>query len=240
MAAPRGLAALMAAENEPAQAAATAVIEAFPDGIIDFECGVPEDFLRELEREIGPYEAPAAAWPVDRKCSRQFTAVHHSGTRNVKTIELAIIHCTQSNTAEAAARWFANPRSGGSAHLCADANLCYTTLLPRFIPWAAPGANVRGWHLEIAGFAQWTREQWMARKGLLERSAYKIALHADAYDIPIRLLTAAQLRAGQVGGFATHKRVSEAFGGSHWDPGPGFPLDHFMRRVRFHAANLNL
>jgi hypothetical protein len=225
----------------------------------NMDCGVPEEFLQQLEDEFGPrnavlaerFEVPektievfglmaavASGWPIPKECSNEYTALHHSGVRNNNSVKWIVIHCTQSHSAEAAARWFENPNSSGSAHVCTDAIECYRTLAPKYIPWAAPGANSKGWHLEIAGFAQWTRTQWLARTNLLNRSAYKAAVHAKFYGIPVRLLTVPQLKAGNMDGFVTHKRCSDAFGGTHYDPGTGFPLDWFMNRIRYYRARV--
>lgn len=210
------------------------------------DCAVPESFLAQLEAELGPREEFLAAkalpqvWPISKDCSSEFTAVHHSGTRNVKTVIYIVLHCTQSNSAEAAARWFTQSASRGSANLCTDHIECYRSLLPRYIPWAAPGANTLGWHLEIAGYADWSRARWFQEKMRLDRSAWKAALHAKYFSIPMRLLTVPELRNGRRHGFTTHKRCSDAFGGTHYDPGPNFPLDWFMDRVRYHAVRINL
>jgi hypothetical protein len=57
------------------------------------------------------------------------------------------------------------------------------------------------------------------------------------FDVPVRLLTSAQLRLGRRG-FSTHARGTKAFGGTHTDPGEGFPLDKVMRMTRDYAAQI--
>jgi hypothetical protein len=220
-------------------------------GAEDFECGVPPEFLEQLKAELGPRDeymakrmkallAAAGPWPIKKECSTEYTARHHSGARDNDIVKWICLHCTQSNTAEAAARWFESQSSAGSAHVCSDPDECFRTLLPKMIPWAAPGANTKGWHLEIAGYAHWTRAKWLAQpqKRGLDRAAYKAAIHSKFYGIPNKLLTVASLKAQRLSGFTTHARCTLAFGGSHTDPGEGFPLDWFMNRVRFHAATM--
>lgn len=52
------------------------------------------------------------------------------------------------------------------------------------------------------------------------------------YDLPAEFLSPADLRAGKRG-VTTHRNVSLAFGqSSHTDPGPNFPVDWYMARVR--------
>jgi hypothetical protein len=71
----------------------------------------------------------------------------------------------------------------------------------------------------------------------VRRGAFKAAFHAVKFGIPIKLLSATDLRHGR-SGFVTHNTVSEVFHGDHTDPGPGFPLDHFMELVRSFADDM--
>lgn len=200
---------------------------------------VPESFevehrrQLELEREelraLGePFEA---AWPVARDCSTRYRALRDSGTRSVRDIRFGIIHSTECAHAITAAAWFADPRSEGSAHVVVDARECYRTLAPSRIPWAAPSANAHGWHLEIAGYARWSSATWNAGPMLLERAAYKLAFHGHAYGFPMVRLTVGELRAGRRG-IADHFTVTQAFGGTHHDVGPGFPWARFLTLAR--------
>ena len=196
----------------------------------DFDCSVPPDF----EPPPPPPGRQLAPKPVPAPCSRSFTAVHSSGRRPNSAIGLVVIHCTQSDTARSAAAWFANPRSGGSAHLCVDDAECFRTLGNDAVPWGAPGANTRGVHIEIAGYAEWSRADWMRHERALRRGAFKAALHARMFGIPLRVLTPDQLKAGAKG-FVTHAICTTAFGDSHWDPGKRFPLSQFMSWVAEYA-----
>lgn len=187
-----------------------------------------------LTRRLQAAQQQAAApWPISRTCSTEFTALHHSGRRPVSSIGLVVVHCTQGSTARGAASWFANPDSRGSAHLCVDRVECYRTLPPSIIPWGAIGANTRGWHLELAGFAQWERSQWLAHRGTIERGAYKTALHCRAFGIPPRFLSDRELRAGKRG-IVSHRGCCRVFGGDHTDPGRWFPWDVYLRRTLFY------
>ena len=189
----------------------------------------------------GPLELAAGAWPLARDCSTQYRARRTSGTRRLSSIRLGVVHCTQGATALGAASWFANPKSQGSAHLCVDGMRCYRTLPPSIIPWGASGVNATGWHLELAGFAERTRTEWLRNGGTLERGAYKLAQNG-AGRFPMRFLTDAQLAAAirgdkRVRGICSHRQVSRVHGGSHWDPGSHFPWDVFMGLARkFEAA----
>jgi N-acetylmuramoyl-L-alanine amidase-like protein len=195
---------------------------AAPEETGDYDCTVPAEFAGEdeegLERQAQPLEAP---------CSRRYTAVRQSGKRSLSQIGLIVIHCTQSNSAQSSAQWFENTRAQGSAHLVLDDAECYRTLDNEVIPWGAKGANTRGFHIEIAGFAEWNRNEWLKHGQALRRAAYKGAFHAKKFGIPIRLLTPAQLKAGQRG-FVTHAMCTQAFGGTHTDPGRQCPTEQLL------------
>ena len=195
---------------------------ASPEETGDYDCTVPYEFAGEGE------EAPAGPpQPYDSACSTDYTAVRQSGRRDLSQIGLIVIHCTQSNSARSSAQWFENTRAQGSAHLVVDDVECYRTLDNEVIPWGAKGANTRGFHIEIAGFAEWQHEEWMKHREALRRAAYKAAVHAKKFGIPIRWLTPAQLKAGQKG-FVTHAMCTQAFGGTHSDPGRQCPTDHLL------------
>jgi hypothetical protein len=171
-------------------------------------------------------------------CSNRYTATKSSGNRPLSEIKWVVMHSTEGGTAQGAAAWFANPRSQGSAHLCVDDNICYKTLDDQKIPWGASGANYHGYHIELAGFARWTSLIWSTtHRRTLERGAYKAALRCRWYGIPRVFRTAQELNQG-LAGVTTHNECSGAFGGSHWDPGFGWPRSYFMGRVRYWYARL--
>ena len=173
----------------------------------------------------------ADAQPIAAPCSRRYHAVHTSGTRDTKIIRWIVLHDTESATAQAAAAWFANPNSQGSAHLVVDDTICYRTLANDEIPWAAPGANAFGFHIEQAGFARWSAVVWRSHLVTLQRAAYKTAKHCYLFGIPTRFVDARALVAGQPG-ITSHAECTKAFGGDHTDPGPMWPRRLFMTLVR--------
>lgn len=175
--------------------------------------------------------------PIAAPCRRDYKAVHTSGTRPVKSILWVVLHDEEAKTAEAAASWFANPASQGSAHLCVDDKTCYRTLPNTAIPWAAPGANTAGFHIEQAGYAKWSAVIWRSHLKTLQRAAYKTAYHCELFHVPVRFVTAKGLKAG-LGGITTHAECTKAFGGTHTDPGALWPRRLFMSYVRKYAAEL--
>lgn len=179
-------------------------------------------------------------------CSKEFKAVHHSGTRSLSALRWIVMHDEEALTARAAAAWFANPASEGSAHRCVDDKECYQTLADSYIPWAASNANTNGLHIEQAGFARWTRRNWLKRIKTINRAS-KIAAHwCVKYDIPPRWLSPSELSAGKRG-ITSHANVSEytrrnGLPGdhSHTDPGAGWPRRKFMVMTRARVAAIKL
>lgn len=149
------------------------------------------------------------------------------------------MHDEEAPTALSAAAWFANPKSAGSAHVCVDDKECYRTLPDMMIPWAAPGANTQGLHIEQAGWASWSRMMWLKHLLTLHRAAMIAARWSIHYDIPLRFLHAPELKAGEKG-VTTHAECTKAFGGTHTDPGPEWPQGRFMRMARRRKRVLKL
>ena len=203
-----------------------------PDDI-DFECGVPPEFEAEQAALLGarPTAVATQARPISAACSRRYTALRTSGTRAASSIRLIVLHSTEGSTAAGAAGWFTNSEAQGSAHLCVDDDECYRTLAENVIPWGAKGANTSGLHIEIAGFAAWSKQEWLEHTEGLRRAAFKAARLAKKYGIPLELLSDRELERGERG-FVTHAQCAAVFGGTHSDPGSGFPLDRFMRWAR--------
>ena len=176
--------------------------------------------------------------PIDSACKRDFyKAYHTSGTRPLSKVTLIVWHDEEAGTARGAAAYFQTKQSGGSAHICVDDNECYRCLANEDIPWGAPGANEQGFHIEQAGYAKWSAVIWKKHLNTLRRCAYKTALHCKLFGIPTQFLKAADLSAGKHG-ITTHREVSKAFGGTHTDPGPFYPVPVVMWFVRRYYKQL--
>lgn len=156
----------------------------------------------------------------------------------IKPIRVVVVHTMEvdendANVAEAVGNAFANPARQASAHVGVD-----TDSECRYVPdadtaWAAPGANADGLQIELAGRAGQTSGDWQdaASQAILERAAQRVAQWCQAYDIPIRHLSVAELKAGAKG-IVGHYDVTLAYRqSSHTDPGASFPWDAFLARV---------
>jgi len=161
---------------------------------------------------------------------------------NGRKIDLIVIHDMEyperMDAAEQVARFFATTSTQASAHYCIDADSIVQCVKDNDVAWHAPGANSNGIGLEHAGYAKQRPEDWgdAYSTAELELSARLSRQLCDQYQIPMEYVDAAGLVARKRG-ITTHKAVSDAFKkGSHWDPGPGFPMAHYIEMVRGPAA----
>lgn len=175
-----------------------------------------------------------------KPCTQGPRAYHDSGPRKASSIRLIVIHSAEAadslggdTSAEGVANYFARASTQASTQLAVDRDSCVRMLPDTVIPWGAKGANSAGLHVEICGYARWSRAEWLERPTMLRRAAYKVARWCWMYGIPARWVSINALRAQTARGLTTHVDVNRAFkGGSHWDPGPGFPRDTFLEWVR--------
>jgi len=155
------------------------------------------------------------------------------------SIDLLVIHTMEApekgETAENIASWFAGANAPeASAHYCIDANSVVQCVRDDDVAWHAPGANHDGIGFEHAGFAKSTGRDWSDEysTAMLALSSKLVAEKCAKFEIPAVWLSPSDLRAGRRG-ITSHNNVSKAFGSStHWDPGPGFPVQGYLRLVR--------
>jgi len=134
------------------------------------------------------------------------------------------VHCTQGATAEGAARWWQNAAAGGSAHVVVDDAVLVRAVNDADTAYHARSVNAYSLGLEIAGFAEWSTEEWLEHRPRLEAAARIHAAWNAAYAIPLVWSTTR--------GFHSHAGLP---GNDHRDPGPGFPWDLYVSLVRGHG-----
>lgn len=155
-----------------------------------------------------------------------------------KTVDLVVIHSAEIGEslegAEALMRVCAtNPRVA-SWHYAVDADSITQSVHEADIAFHAPGANHNGIGIELSGRARQTQAEWQDAYSLhmLDRAAELVADICTRWNIPVQSVDRWGLRAGSRG-ITTHAAVSKAFGKSdHWDPGPNFPMEWLLERVR--------
>jgi N-acetyl-anhydromuramyl-L-alanine amidase AmpD len=160
--------------------------------------------------------------------------------RDVDALKWIVIHTMQSPekpyTARAVAHWGASVQAPkASWHFAIDAIEVIQCVKEDQVAWGAPGSNRYGIHLEHAGYAEQTPDEWADdySTACLARSAELAREIALRYGIPFRHLTPAELVAGEKG-FCGHIDVTIAFnhGKGHTDPGAWFPWDRYLALCR--------
>jgi len=174
-----------------------------------------------------------------RICQQGPRASKDSGFRRAKDIRWIVVHSAEGTSAGGVAAWFARKNATASTQLAVDDSKCIRMLPDLIVPWGAPGANENGVHVELCGYARWSRAEWLSHMDMLQMAAYRCAVWCHAYKIPPRWLHRWHLRVGRVRGITTHNEVSLAFRKSnHWDPGQGFPRDVFLKLVKVHLKEI--
>lgn len=156
----------------------------------------------------------------------------------IAPIRLVVVHSMEAaegpQTAENVANYFRTTGTKASAHVCVDNNSEVRCVPDADTAWAAPGANADGLQLELAGYARQSRAQWLDdySTALLKRAAVVTADWCRRYNLPVKRLTRAELKAGRKG-ITQHVDVSAVYKRSdHTDPGPNFPWDFFLAEVK--------
>lgn len=174
----------------------------------------------------GPGSSPVPA----EDCDTSYTA-HLVDGRAREPITLIVLHSTEGDTARSAAQWFTDPASEGSAHVVVGEDGCFRTLPDEADAAGAGTPNPRALHIEFAGHAKWTRDQWLERTQTLALGIQQIARWSQKYGIPLRQLSTEEIKK-KAPGVTTHAAINQVYGGSHWDPGSGFPIDVVLEQAR--------
>lgn len=157
----------------------------------------------------------------------------HGGRFVTGRPRMVVVHCTESPAGPG--RAMSNARyvmsKNLSVHYFVDNHEIVNGLDEALIGYGAGDVNRTAIHIEICGYARWTRAEWIANAG----PAIKLAgqLLADIHarrNIAARWLTDSEVLAcyrHDVGtGWTTHGQCSRlGIGTTHTDPGPNFPYD---------------
>jgi len=167
-------------------------------------------------------------------------AAHQGPVRNGERIDWLVVHDMEApekpKVARTVALWFASSSAPkASAHYCVDDTETIQCVKENVVAWAAPGANRRGIHVELPGYARQSAEEWIDEYGmrLLNNAADLIFDICTRHDIPFQKLSPEDLKNGHRG-LCGHVDVTNAFNGGkgHTDPGPHFPWDLFIQMLR--------
>src|SRR5690554_179240 len=144
-----------------------------------------------------------------------------------------VIHCTQNTASAANEASYAKRRTDSvSSHYYVDDREIVQSLDTDYVAHhvGSSTGNLHGISYEITGLIQWSRSRWLSSVAW-DLLARQIRIDCAEHGITPRLLTVAQIRAGQTG-IITHNQARLAWGGTdHTDPGPNFPMDHLLSLV---------
>jgi hypothetical protein len=158
------------------------------------------------------------------------------GARKVTIIGMHTMQqANRPDTAEGIASWFAGKRGDApeaSSHVCGDRDSIVQCVLPKDQAAGAKGGNWCGYHIEQAGYAEWTAKQWDAPEvhAMLKLIGSHVKMALEFFGLPRVALTVPETAAcirdalirqgkikgtlsGVVGGICTHKNITDAWVG---------------------------
>lgn len=183
--------------------------------------------------------------PMLFKQAKHYRKAH----RGPSDVTLVCIHSMEFPERVTGAEWcvdfFTDPRGPNgpvvaSAHYSVDSDSVAQSVLERDVAYHAGPVNEYSIGIEHAGYAGQTTEQWLDAysTAMLDRSAKLVAEICHRYGIPVRRLTAENLKAGERLGICGHVDVTNGLQGGkgHTDPGRHFPWGWYLDRVQAHLA----
>lgn len=154
----------------------------------------------------------------------------HVGRLNGQQPEIILIHTVESpdrdNTAENVAHYFQNPDYPASCHYTIDNNSIVQCVYDHNTAFGCKNANHNGLHLELAGFAAQSADDWANpyNSALIDNAAQTAAYLCKKFGLPVQYAEFASSQDPTViqKGICGHKDVP--LHGSHTDPGLYFPF----------------
>lgn len=130
---------------------------------------------------------------------------------------------------EASWQWFVDP-------------IAIVEMVPAvYAAWHASEANPMSEGMEQAGYARYTREEWLTPEGMkqLDNLAWLFAQRCKANGIPARWLTTEEVEAvtkhgnREVKGLCLHRQIDPE---TRTDPGNNYPYDELLQQIRFYLG----
>lgn len=135
--------------------------------------------------------------------------------------------------------WFDNPSSSASAHIGVDGDGNTEVWVPSTRKaWATLDANDFTVNIEFIARAAQSAKAW--EEAQIKEGAKWAAYWAIKYDLPVQRGRVKNVHGQCVctkKGILTHKDITDAGFGSHIDPGPTFPMNDFLKAIRYYKTN---
>jgi hypothetical protein len=148
-------------------------------------------------------------------------------------VRLIVLHTAEgATTYQSLGAYFQSPSAGVSSHVGIDdtPGTVGEYVQPSGKAWTAANANPVAVQAELCAFAQWSAAEWDRHGAMLANTAQWIAEESARFGIPIVRLTPAQAQ-GSGRGVCQHVDLG-AWGGSHWDCGPAFPMARVLELAK--------
>lgn len=161
------------------------------------------------------------------------TASPNHSDRGGARVRLVVIHTAEgARTAADLGNYFSRPSVQASSHVGIDNNRVEQYVDYSRYSWTLLNGNPISDNAELCGFARWSRDEWFANQGMLDRAAAWIRERCKARGIPIRKLTPAEVDAGHAGVIGHIDWSQSGVGqGDHWDPGYNFPWGYVIAKA---------
>jgi hypothetical protein len=131
--------------------------------------------------------------------------------------------------------WFQNPSAQCSSHHGADSyerGLFGAYVYENYAAWTQGNANGYCLSIELCGFAEWSRSEWLNNRPILvDNAAEWLRYMVDKYSVPWTLLSDSQAQNASARGICQHVNLG-SWGSGHWDCGDGFPIDVILDKAK--------
>lgn len=131
--------------------------------------------------------------------------------------------------------WFQNPSAYCSSHHGADSyerGVFGAYVYENYAAWTQGNANPYCLSIELCGYAEWSRSEWLNNRPILvDNAAEWLRYIVDKYGIPWTVLTPSQAQNPNTRGICQHRDLG-AWGSGHSDCGDGFPIDVVIQKAQ--------
>lgn len=172
----------------------------------------------------------------------------HSGVSGLPT-QLLVNHSGEcplrGGYAQSLTQWANVPLSQGgpeaSWHWFSDPIAIVSMVDPNFAAWHASEANPLSEGFEQAGYARFSREEWLTAEGRksIDNHAWILAQRMQANGIPHKWLSTWEVEQvtkygnRSIKGLCNHRQIDPE---TRTDPGDNYPFDYLDERIRVHLG----